>query len=240
MTSKTIRQMRAQDAVSRLMEGGSAVFLTLTTPIVVSLPEIREMWRSLRHWLLEDVVHGAKYVMNYELHPKGHGWHIHAVFSKPIDLRRYLRRIQSYGFGRVDVRKVNTKDVSDYLTKHCLKAYRGLVAKEIRNNPDLKRIRLVNASRGLPRLDDYEVKSELTDSVKALYSRARVSSPALSKMLFCDLWKLSYLAVLSRDPSIGQIYRIYNDPVAALGHCYRKIENHVQCIAEARQQTFTF
>lgn len=218
MKSKSIRTARCEDVLDVLMQNGKCVFLTLTTPDIVSLFELRKRWRALRHWLIQDVFRGRKvhYVMNFELHPKGHGWHIHAVFNRPIDLKLRLKDIQSYGFGRIDVRLVRSKGVSDYLTKHCLKAYRGIVAKEIRSNPELKRIRLVNTSRGLPTLDSYSVHSPTLDKTRHLFAMCRYADATFREMRFHDLWRLCELSVVSGDPSVGQVLRVALDPLGAL------------------------
>ena len=55
--------------------------------------------------------------MNFELHPGGHGWHVHSVFSAFIPIRLFLGKIRSFGFGRVDVRNVDSRGVSEYLYK---------------------------------------------------------------------------------------------------------------------------
>lgn len=165
------------------------MFLTLTTADVVCLVEIRERWRNLRHWLLRTLGKDVQYVMNYELHPGyleksirlrtgeefiihgsgvSHGWHIHAVFSDFIPLRKHLRKIQSFGFGRIDVRRVSREGISDYLTKHALKAYRGLTRKERAQYPNM-RLRLVNSSRGLPSLDSYLWKSSHLDESRRIF-----------------------------------------------------------------------
>lgn len=161
MVSKTIKEVRADDVLTDFVKH-PCVFLTLTTPDVVDVFEIRKRWRSFRHWF-QEVNPGCKYIMNYEIHPRGHGWHIHAVFTQYIPLKKYLPRIRSFGFGRVDVRRVTSKGVSDYLTKHALKAYRGVskVSSELLGRS--VRLRLVNTSRGLPVLSDYHWRSAYQD-----------------------------------------------------------------------------
>ena len=246
MKSKSIRTARCEDVLDILMQNGKCIFLTLTTPDIVSLFELRKRWRALRHWLIQDVFRGRKvhYVMNFELHPKGHGWHIHAVFNRPIDLNLRLKDIQFYGFGRVDVRLVRSKGVSDYLTKHCLKAYRGIVAKEIRANPELKRIRLVNTSRGLPTLDSYSVHSPTLDKTRHLFAMCRYSDETFRDMRFHDLWRLCELSVVSGDPSVGQVLRVSLDPLGALVgpsvSIYRNekdCKSPVKCATEYQQLT---
>lgn len=140
------------------------MFFTLTTPDVVDLSEIRNRWRRFRHYLVESVfASGVKYVMNFERHPEGHGWHIHSVFSAYVPLKRILPYVRECGFGRVDVRRVYTTGVAEYLTKHALKAYATANAFLRADGGGVKRMRLVNTSRGLPPLSDYTYLSGYRD-----------------------------------------------------------------------------
>lgn len=187
MVNKTIREFRCDDVLLSFSRG-KCVFFTLTTPDVCGFSEIRLRWRSLRNFLVRklenDGLGRPAYVMNYEMHPAtllkvrkdgsvyrgsglSHGWHIHGVFDRFIPLNKYLRQIQSFGFGRVDFRSVTSLGVSSYLTKHALKAYRGVSCLRC----DCSRLRLVNTSRGLPRLSDYRIVSDFCDGVKSLLSR---------------------------------------------------------------------
>ena len=169
MVSRLIKSVRCEDVLTAFMDGSKGcVFFTLTTPDVVDIYEIRRRWRKVRHFLCEKYC-GIKYVMNYEIHPKGHGWHIHSVWNQYIPLRAVLGKLSECGFGRVDIRRVNTKGVSDYLTKHALKAYRGVSKKEMERNPSF-RLRLVNTSRGLPVLSDYAWKSDLKEEIRRAYN----------------------------------------------------------------------
>lgn len=182
--NREIRSVRCEDLLKELVKSGSCVFFTLTTPDVVDYEEIRRRWRLLRHDLVRRLGRGVKYVMNYEIHPKGHGWHIHGVFDRFVSLRRFLPLIRKYGFGRVDFRRVTSVGVADYLTKHCLKAYRGV--KKCCSLSG-RRLRLVNTSRGLPRLNDYYYTSDWLYSFHSAFSpvcRAVRASASFRPMLF--------------------------------------------------------
>lgn len=161
-TSKIIRQIRASDTLSELVKN-KCYFMTLTTADVVDYFEIRERWRNLRHWFVRRLK--VRYIQNFELHPWGHGWHIHLVVDNFVPLKKYLRKIQSFGFGRVDIRRVYTKEISEYLTKHALKAYRGVIRSTVKTS-DGARLRLVNQSRGLPSLSDYYSTSPYLSFIK--------------------------------------------------------------------------
>lgn len=197
MYSREIRKQRCEDALKVLTDGGFAVFFTLTTPDEVGYNTIRERWRLLRHDLLQALRREGKkpqYVMNYELHPgylqkmvscdngeimlrsdgHPHGWHIHGVISCFVPLREFRSMLYRFGFGRVDVRKVTTLGVAEYLTKHALKAYRGLTQRDKQVYKGL-RLRLVNTSRGLPPLSDYAYCSDLIKRTKDVMQRARAN-----------------------------------------------------------------
>lgn len=182
MITKLVRETRCQDVLKYFQDNNKGLcFMSLTTPDVVTLDKIRERWRSLRHYLQELHGKGFKYVMNYELHPGGHGWHVHAVFNQYVNLRRGgLAKIRSYGFGSIDVQKVTSLGVANYLSKHALKAYRGVRKGVISSGG---RLRLVNTSRGLPRLSDYHWESAFADRVRAF-----ISSPEF-KNAFGDGYK---------------------------------------------------
>lgn len=204
MVSKSIKSVRCDDVLKAFMASSKGcVFLTFTTPDVVDVYEIRRRWRGVRHFLCEKYK-GVKYVMNFEIHPRGHGWHIHSVWNRFIPLNvGTLNKFHEFGFGRVDIRRVNSKGVSDYLTKHALKAYRGVSQAEIKRNPSF-RLRLVNASRGLPVLSDYEWKSDLKQDVRAACNRFKCNEDSrglsfrqiYSCMEVCTLLRLSSMAQL--------------------------------------------
>ena len=166
MVGKIVKKTRCDDALSCLASSGRAVFFTLTTADVVDLQEIRARWRGLRHWLCRRLK-SPHYVMNYELHPLGHGWHIHSVWNCFIPLREFRSKISEFGFGRCDVRRVSRKGLGEYLTKHAMKAYRGISIKSSVDGSPV-RLRLVNTSRGLPRLSDYTWISPFDDASRAL------------------------------------------------------------------------
>lgn len=202
MVSKTIKAVRCEDVLTAFMASSKGcVFLTLTTPDVVDIYEIRRRWRGVRHFLCEKY-RGVKYVMNFELHPKGHGWHIHSVWNNFIPLSAVLDKFKGFGFGRVDIRRVNSRGVADYLTKHALKAYRGVSSAEIRRNPSF-RLRLVNASRGLPVLSDYAWQSELKDDVRSRFDKYRRGHDVKS---FRALYSALEVCALLRLSSVSELY----------------------------------
>lgn len=204
MVTNEIRKVRCRAVLDQFLSSSrGCVFFTLTTPDVVDLEEIRARWRGLRHWLSRMLGKDVKYVMNYEVHPLGHGWHIHSVWNCYIDLRKHLKKIQSFGFGRVDVRKVDSVGVSEYLTKHALKAY----AKRCKCENGVKRARLVNASRKLPVLSDWHYDSEWLRQEKH-FLKLLIKADIRPDFLECS--KLSRLAVACRCRSIFDVLDLYS------------------------------
>lgn len=195
MVSKMARQVRCSDVLARFSKDNQGMcFMTFTTKDVVTIHQIRERWRNLRHFLIEREGKGIKYVMNYELHPKGHGWHIHAVFNRYINLRAGgLYRLRRYGFNIINVKRVDSLGVAEYLSKHCLKAYRGC-SKALQGQS--KRLRLVNCSRGLPVLSDYRWRSAFNDSVR-LYLRRPFFQSAFKGFSFSSRYNYAQFAVLN-------------------------------------------
>lgn len=196
MVNRSVREVRCSDVLERFQQDNKGMsFMTLTTSDVVTLHDIRQRWRNLRHDLARRQGRGFKYVMNYELHPKGHGWHIHAVFNRFVNIRGSgLESIQRFGFGRVNVKRVTSLGVSLYLSKHCLKAYRG-VRETLHKGELARRLRLVNTSRGLPRLSDYVWKSDHLDKVKAFVS-SPVTKEYFSRISWASRWQYAELSVL--------------------------------------------
>lgn len=210
MQSCEIRKQRCYDSLQVLNSTGRAVFMTLTTVDVVDLPTIRGRWRRLRHELMRYLrKNGQKevqYVMNYELHPGylqkivrdsrtvdrvihsdglPHGWHIHGVVSCFVPVAVFRRLAENAGFGRVNLKRVTSGGIAEYLTKHALKAYRGLTRRE-RETYRGMRLRLVNASRGLPALDDYAYKSDLRAATDEIVLRERASYDELRYRYWLD------------------------------------------------------
>lgn len=208
MVNKEIREVRCSDVLDHFMKTSKGMcFMTLTTKDVCTLDEIRARWRNLRHDLARRGEVGFKYVMNYELHPKGHGWHIHAVFNRYVNLRGFgLQNIQRFGFGRVNVKKVTSLGVSLYLSKHCLKAYRG-VRESLQKGESTRRLRLVNTSRGLPRLSDYSWQSDYLSKVRAFLS-LQDTKTNFRRFKWSTRWQYGELCVLMGWSSVGLLRRL--------------------------------
>lgn len=221
MQIRTKKQIRCDDVLGILNAENRATFFTLTTPDEVDFETIRARWRDLRHDLVRDMRRKGstpQYVMNYERHPgylqkvvhkdtpdefivrsdgHSHGWHIHGVISEYLSLMRYRSLFDSCGFGRVDVRRVTSNGVSDYLTKHALKAYRGITKRE-RERSGVERLRLVNVSRGLPSLASYRVESAYIEKCRYYMALqvAEIKAAGFKVSNAISLWKRAEVAAM--------------------------------------------
>ncbi len=153
--SQMVRETRVWSVLKTF---GKSVFLTLTTPDVVGLPEIRQRWRKFRHDYFRSFPKNKRprYVMCYEPHPHGHGWHVHVVIERgflPIGVIRQYS--DSAGFGRIHIERVfsDNERMCEYLGKYVCK-----IEKRVRAN-GCKRVRLLNVSRGCSRLSDIKQQS---------------------------------------------------------------------------------
>ena len=195
---------------SILQTFGKSVFLTLTTADIVGLDEIRKRWRKFRHDYMQTFKASGKprprYIMCYEPHPHGHGWHIHIVIEcgfLPVDeIRRYSTRA---GFGRIHIEPVRQNDrMSDYLGKYVCKVERSV------RQAGCKRVRLLNVSRGLTRLSDIEVKSPVVSACREMmYTPAAITDGR--KMPCIQRWQLAEGYILFGRRLLGVDIPEWND-----------------------------
>lgn len=222
MVTNEIRKIRCDEVLRSFMASSrGCVFLTLTTPDVVDLSEIRRRWREFRHEIMRRLKTDPKYVMNYEVHPNGHGWHIHSVFNRYLPHELLLPLARASGFGRLDVRRVGSAGVAEYLTKHALKAY----AKRTKYaEKGAKRARLVNTSRGLPRLCDYHYESSRLDNERKILRLLLSAKLRPSFMTCAQLARLAVDCSCSSTLDVLDLYRKVCDSayaVAELAESFR-------------------
>lgn len=160
MTSKSKHCFRLERVLSSFHD---AVFLTLTTADVVSLAELRARWRKFRHDYLRHVGKVA-YVCVFEVHPMGHGFHIHVVFDRGFLPVQVIRKYAHFaGFGRIHIeRAFDLVRASQYLVKY--------LSKSIKHCRDIgvSRVRLINLSRGLLTLAECESCGNVITPVREL------------------------------------------------------------------------
>lgn len=144
-------------------------FFTLTVPEHdLPLRIVADRWRSFantRWW--RRLCRKGDYLIVYEPHPSGHGWHIHALTNFFIPWQELQLMASAVHFGHTDIEAVDSECalyVAKYITKSQLK-------KRLDNA--CKGVRIVNVSRGLVRLKDIEVHSDYIDWVKSNHAYFR-------------------------------------------------------------------
>ena len=179
MTSSWKHSFRLQSVLS---SWDKAVLITLTTKDVVGLSELRRRWRDFRHDYLRRLDKGAKYISIFERHPKGHGWHVHFCVNRGYLPVGFLRsRTTYYGFGRIQIEKLyNPQGMGLYLAKYLSKSIKRCRAHGV------KRVRIVNLSRGLSTLKDLVCESSLFRNIRDVI-RSREIYPELRSV---PLWSL--------------------------------------------------
>lgn len=121
---------------------------------------VADRWRTFandRWW--RKISKGKDYIMVYEPHPGGHGWHIHFLtnFYIPIDdLRYYCNR---HNFGICFAEACDTGTVV-YMAKYISKG------AFLRRMEGASNVRLVNVSRSLLPLRDIDVSSSSIDFIR--------------------------------------------------------------------------
>lgn len=167
MSRKSFRIECAVERIKQLRPNCSMRFLTLTTPDVVTPYEISKRWRMLcnsRFWRGLNLL----YVQVVEWHPGGHGYHIHVVVDKYINVRELRRYTTACGFGRIHIIRCDDNKVQKlafYMAKY-LSKYRDAV-------PRGTRVRFTNVSRGLTTLVDIQFTDPCNDFAKSVLSDCR-------------------------------------------------------------------
>lgn len=136
-------------------------FFTLTVA-ENSLPlrEVADRWRAFantRWW--RALKKGRDYIITYEPHPGGHGWHIHCLTNFYIPWQELQLMARAVHFGHTDIEAVDSS-CSLYVAKYVSKSevYRRL--------QDSRHVRIVNVSRRLLALKDVVVSSSSIDFIR--------------------------------------------------------------------------
>lgn len=115
---------------SLLAEKKVAYLWTFTFRHRLEIPDACGRWQDLQRDLVRSV--GFQGVRVYELHPGGHGLHIHVITSGRHDVRAVRHFAELSGFGRIHVKPLAASG-ADYVAKYLTKA---------RRSPELKGRRL--------------------------------------------------------------------------------------------------
>lgn len=155
------KKLRIRWSVEMMCNGGFRLrFLTLTVPEDgLPLKVVTSRFRALRSTrFMRSFFRRCQYVCVYEKHPQGHGWHIHIVINRYLDINALRCLALRYGFGRLHI-ELCGKEIGKYVAKY--------VSKTMSQRPDdCKGLRLCNVSRSLLALRDVVFHSPQTDFVK--------------------------------------------------------------------------
>jgi len=90
-------------------------FWTFTFRECTTVAEGSKKWSELLQALKRNFVRIAG-VRRYELHPGGHGLHIHCLFDSRLDVNQVRPIAKKLGFGRIHVMKVEGSDAKKHAT----------------------------------------------------------------------------------------------------------------------------
>ena len=120
-------KLACQYNIGNLAKGRDYLYLwTFTFPDVVSYRHGADRWMKAQR----DLVRSAEFygVRVYEIHPGGHGLHIHVVTNRRFDVRVIRGICEKHGFGRINVVRIPVdrgKYISKYITKSRDLIYKG-------------------------------------------------------------------------------------------------------------------
>jgi len=116
-------------SVERYFQGEQFARLwTFTLVDVLNVQEFRPCWNNLQHALRRIGFHGIRV---YELHPGGHGLHVHLVTKGWFDVDVVRPLAQRYGWGRVHVKEIPASEAA-YIGKYLGKQTRENAIKGMR------------------------------------------------------------------------------------------------------------
>jgi len=117
-------------------------FWTFTFPTCTTYEAGSVIWDRLRRRIIREWPE-CRLLRVYEMHPGGHGLHIHAVTPDWLSVRRMISMAKAVGFGRIHVVQWDTKkglQAGEYLAKYLTKLKR----------PDSMKHKRLYATIGIP------------------------------------------------------------------------------------------
>lgn len=172
---------------------GRLRFGTLTVKVEgLPLRVVADMWRAFantRFW--RDLSRKRDYVMVYEPHPNGHGWHIHFVCNFFVPVRDLVRVAGNYGFGVCWMESIPSAHVA-YIAKYITKSNR------LARQEGSKGVRVVNVSRSMLPLRDIDVHSSMIDFIRRFW-HTRTGFPSLRWQKLQWDWFLSWCPSLDNE-----------------------------------------
>lgn len=135
-------------------------FFTLTVPEHhLPLRVVADRWRAFANtrWWRRQKKQGD-YIIVYEPHPSGHGWHIHVLTNFYIPWQELQLMANAVHFGHTDIEAVDN-GCALYVCKYVTKA------DVLRKAQDSRHVRIVNVSRRLLAVRDIDVSSPSVDFI---------------------------------------------------------------------------
>lgn len=126
--SRTALEFSVQKLVQGLKDRGSkfkGTFWTFTFVEAHDADQVSSPWRAAMRELKRKIPNFGG-VRVYEMHPGGHGVHIHAIIPSYIRVELVRAIMQKFGFGRIHVVALNgnAEQIGRYLAKYFSKAKR--------------------------------------------------------------------------------------------------------------------
>lgn len=192
-------------------------FFTLTVPEHrLPLRVVADRWRAFSNsrWWRKQKRRGD-YIIVYEPHPSGHGWHVHVLTNFFIPWQELQIMANAVHFGHTDIEAVDN-GCALYVAKYVTKA------DVLRKVQDSRNVRIVNVSRSLLAVRDIAVSSPSIDFINAHwddFSRFRLSPWFRLRELY-KCWVYSWSGVVF-SPYVEQwkedcfsrsykVYRVYD------------------------------
>lgn len=113
-------QIACRFAAEAVASQGRCYLWTFTTGSVVTGRQISEVWQAFSERMMKEFP-GWSGVRVFELHPGGHGWHVHFVTGRYVWVRLARRVAQLAGFGRIHVKRVAASSAG-YVAKYVSKS----------------------------------------------------------------------------------------------------------------------
>ena len=179
-------------------------FFTLTVPEHdLPLRIVSARWRDFANtrWWRRLKAKGD-YVVVYEPHPSGHGWHIHILTNFFIPWQELALMARVVHFGHTDIRQVDS-GTALYCAKYLAKS------KILKRLADCPKLRIVNTSRGLVRLKDIDIHSPSIDFIKRHWEMG-------SGLPFRNRYMLLYLCWIQSSMNIAGLHPFADDLVRRL------------------------
>lgn len=168
-------------------------FFTLTVPEHrLPLRVVADRWRAFqntRWW--RGLKKGRSYIVVYEPHPSGHGWHIHVLTNFYIPWQELQLMARSVHFGHTDIEAVDNQ-CALYVAKYVTKA------EVFRKLQDSRHVRIVNVSRDLLALRDVDVSSPSIDFIRSHWDEfgKHVKSPFFRMRQLYLAWVYTWSGVV--------------------------------------------